>query len=163
MQLLAVHAATGLQASGTRQEVVHTQAHSVIGLLDGALGGQRNAQGLSEERRLIDPVLPFREGLPNQLQLGRVQLFEGELEVANTAMQQLRAARTGALAGITRLEQRHPQSTTHRFVSKGGTTAAPTNDQQVKAIHHHASANNGQRPGPSGGTNAPVQTRRAGD
>ena len=163
MQLLAVHAATGLQASGTRQEVVHAQAHSVIGLLDGPLGGQGNAKGLGQERSLINPVLPFREGLPNQLQLGRVELFEGELEVANTAMQQLRAARTGALPGITRLEQRHPQSTTHRFVGKGGTTAAPTNDQQIKAIHHHAIANNGQRPGPSGGTNAPVQTRRAGD
>ena len=163
MQLLAVHAATGLQASGTRQEVVHAQAHSVIGLLDGPLGGQGNAKGLGQERSLINPVLPFREGLPNQLQLGRVELFESELEVANTAMQQLRAARTGALAGITRLEQRHPQSTTHRFVGKSGTTAAAANDQQIKAIHHHASANNGQRPGPSGGTNAPVPKRRAGD
>ena len=125
--------------------------------------GQGNAKGLGQERGLINPVLPFREGLPNQLQLGRVELFESELEVANTAMQQLRAARTGALAGITRLEQRHPQSTTQRFVGKGGTTAAAANDQQIKAIHHHASANNGQRPDPSGGTNAPVPKRRAGD
>jgi len=59
---------------------------------------------LGQKRSLINPVLALRQGLPHQFQLGGIELLEGQLQVANAAMEQLRAPGTGALAWITRLQ-----------------------------------------------------------
>ena len=125
-------------ASLAGQGVVHPQTKSVVGLSPELLCGQGQLESLGQERCLGQPVAPFEQGFPHQPQLGQVQSFKGQLQIAHPAMEQLRAAATGATADVSGLEQGHAQPPSCCLIGHAGTAGTGADDQQVHLVISHA-------------------------
>ena len=149
-QLVRPESLSGLEALSTGQQVVQAQAKAVVELLEAVVGGERDAQLPRQKGCLIDPVASLGEGFAHQLQLGRIGAAKGQLQIANTAMQQLGAAGARADRRIMGLQQRHAHATAHSLIGQGGAAAAGTDHHQIKHGRLRANANNAKRPPANG-------------
>jgi len=127
-QLRWLHGLGGLQPLSPGQEVVHPETNPVVELLEGVVGGQRDAELPGQKGRLIDPVAALGQSFPHQLELGRISAAKGQLQIANTAMQQLGAAGAGADRRIVGFEQGHAHAAASGLIGQAGAAAAGTND-----------------------------------
>ena len=122
----------------TGQGVIHPQPKSVVGLSPELLCGQGQLESSGQERRLGQPVTPLEQGFPHQPQLGQIQGLEGQFEIADPPMEQLRASATGATADVSGLEQGHAQPPSCCLVGHACTAGTCADDQQVHLVISHA-------------------------
>ncbi len=85
-------------------------------------------------RSIFQQEVAFAEAILDQVVLVSVESFDRQLQVANTAMDQLGAATAGPFREIILFDQSHFQTAGRRIEGDATTGCATTDDEQVEEL-----------------------------